>query len=168
VPAPAHPVRVFLNYIFNVSLLNDPLIVDTSASICITPHASDFKTDMYCSSSVQVKDLSGVTTATGEGMIQWPVIDEAGVTMILEVPAIHLESATVRLLSPQVLIKSSSATMTMDSKGLSFKFPSGSTVRAPINNHTNLPQILLSDAPPLTPSSFGFDTFSFEAELLSD
>jgi hypothetical protein len=27
---------------------------------------------------------------------------------------------------------------------------------------------LLSDAPPLTPSPFGFDTFSFEAKLLSD
>jgi hypothetical protein len=114
---------VFLSYIFNVSLPNDPLIVETGASICITPHASDFKTDTYRSSSVQVKNLSGVTTATGKGTIQWPVTDEAGVTMILEVPGIHLESATVRLLSPQVLIKSCTATMTMDSDGLSFKFP---------------------------------------------
>jgi hypothetical protein len=58
--------------------------------------------------------------------------------------------------------------MTMDDQGLSFLFKSGSTIKAPINNHTNLPQIPLSDAPALTPSTFGFDTFSFEAELLSD
>jgi hypothetical protein len=129
-----------------MSLPNDPLIVDTGASICITPHASDFKTDTYRSSSVQVKDLSGVTTATDEGMIQWSVTDESGVTMILEVPGIHLESATVCLLSPQVLIKSSTATVTMGSDGLSFNFPFGLTVRALINDQTNLPQISLSDA----------------------
>ena len=166
-PAPT-VVRILLNYIFNVKLPHEPLIVDTGASVCITPYASDFKDGTYRPSSMKIRDLSNITSAAGEGTIQWPVTDESGVTFMLEVPGVHLESATVRLLSPQVLIRSAACTMTMDDQGLSFQFRSGSTIKAPVNNQTNLPQIPLSDAPALTPSTFGFDTFSFEAELLSD
>jgi hypothetical protein len=67
-PAPT-VVRVLLNYIFNITLPHEPLIVDTGASVCITPHASGFKHGTYHPSSMKIKNLSNTTPAAGEGTI---------------------------------------------------------------------------------------------------
>jgi hypothetical protein len=44
-----------------------PLIVDSGASCCISPHREDFVT--YHDSKVKIKDLSGVNKVSGEGMV---------------------------------------------------------------------------------------------------
>jgi hypothetical protein len=45
-----------------------PLIVDLGASCCIMPHRSDFT--HYTCSSIKIKDLSGVNTVAGRGLIK--------------------------------------------------------------------------------------------------
>jgi hypothetical protein len=100
--------RVFPILAYNVKLAEDaPLIVDTGASVCITPSLADFKHGLYRTSQLCVKDLSGENPVAGEGIIQWKVEDESGVTRLIEVPGVHIVSSPVRLLSPQVLLATS-------------------------------------------------------------
>jgi transposase InsO family protein len=159
---------VLLNYVFNISPSDEPLIVDTGASVCITPHLDDFVPGTYQSSSLIVKDLSGANEVAGEGTIAWSVVDDTGITQTIIVPGVHIASAKVRLLSPQVLMTHSDSTMTMTKSGVRFSYASGHSVSAPINKRMNLPQLRLSNDPPLPDSPFGFNTFGFEAELASD
>jgi hypothetical protein len=159
---------IFLHYAFNISLPDEPLIVDTGASVCITPHLSDFIPGTYQPSTLVVKDLSGLNKVAGEGTIAWSVIDAHGNPLTIKVPGVHIDSAKVRLLSPQVLMKFSTATMTMTESVLSFNYESGHALVAPVNCHTNLPHLRLSDSPPISDSAFGFNTFGFESELADD
>jgi hypothetical protein len=82
-----------------------PLIIDTGASCCITPHKSDFIPSSYKSSQVQIKDLSGTNSVTGEGMLLWKVLDRYGREVIIKIKGYHVPKASVRLLSPQSLFK---------------------------------------------------------------
>jgi hypothetical protein len=135
--------RVLVNYVFNINFTNEPIIVDTGASVCITPHADDFKPGSYRPSTIKVKDLSGTNHAAGEGIIQWSVTDDSGNTRLLEVPGVHLDFSAVQLLSPQVLLQESSSTMSMDSSAVTFHLPYGPTLCAPIDKASNLPQLPL-------------------------
>ena len=165
---PRSCMTVLLGYIFNVALPDEPLIVDTGASVCITPHLSDFIPGTYQPSSLVVKDLSGLNKVAGEGIIAWNVIDAHGNPYTIKVHGVHIESAKVRLLSPQVLMKSTKAKMSMTDSILSFQFASGHAILAPVSKRTNLPHLRLSDSPPITDSTFGFNTFSFESELTAE
>ncbi len=78
------------------------LIVDMGASVCITHHHSDFIT--YQPSNIKIKDLSSTNRVKGEGILQWKVEDTKGNTVALDLKGYHIESAEVRLLSPQVLL----------------------------------------------------------------
>ena len=127
--------------IFNVKLPDSPLIVDSGASVCITPHRRDFKPGTYASSKMKIRDLSGVNKVHGEGIIQWPVKDSNNNTVLIEVPGFHLDSAEVRLLSPQVLQRSvpgSGFTM-IDGKS-SILLPGNHILPAPVSNRSNLPE----------------------------
>ncbi len=81
---------------------NSLLIIDSGASICITPHRMDFVT--YKTSKMKIKDLSSSNTVAGEGLMRWKVEDLAGCVVNLELPGYHIPGAEVRLLSPQVLL----------------------------------------------------------------
>eukprot|EP00956_Cyclotella_meneghiniana_P018651 scaffold31189_cov72-Cyclotella_meneghiniana.AAC.2 len=65
-----------------------PLIVDSGASCCITPHRDDFVS--YGASKVKVKDLSGVNKVAGEGLISWTVVDRFGAQHELQLKAYHI------------------------------------------------------------------------------
>ena len=160
-------LRSFLIHIFNVTMPSDcPLIIDTGASVCITPHASDFKQGTYRPSTLKVKDLSGDNNVHGEGIIQWPIKDSSGTTCVLELPGLHIETAAVRLLSPQLLnkvIPGSSLHLVDDSMTLCLG--TGPVIPVPIEAKSNLPQIPLSSDPIPPASTFGSDTFGMESSL---
>ena len=88
---------------YNGSINNGlPLIVDTGASVCITPRREDFI--FYRDSKVKIKDLSKTNTVAGEGIVRWKVRDKTGKIVNLDLPGYHIPNAEVRLLSPQVLL----------------------------------------------------------------
>ncbi len=72
------------------------------ASVCITPHRSDFIT--YQPSSIKIKDLSSTNRVKGEGKLRWKVEDSKGNIVALDLQGYHVKSAEVKLLSPQVLL----------------------------------------------------------------
>jgi len=80
-----------------------PLIIDSGASVCVTPCREDFT--VYRDSTVKIKDLSKTNTVAGEGLIRWKVKDKTGKTVFIDLPGYHIPKAEVRLLSPQVLLK---------------------------------------------------------------
>ncbi len=45
------------------------LIIDSGASICITPHRPDFIT--YKTNNMKIKDLSSSNKVAGEGLLRW-------------------------------------------------------------------------------------------------
>ena len=81
-----------------------PLIVDTGASVCITPNKGDFIASTYRPSSLKIKDLSLSNKVLGKGMIRWSILDSQGSVAMIEMPGYHIATAEVRLLSPQVLL----------------------------------------------------------------
>ncbi len=58
------------------------LIVDSGASVCISPLRSDFIT--YKPSQMKIKDLSSSNKVQGEGIIKWRVLDSSGQEISIE------------------------------------------------------------------------------------
>eukprot|EP00956_Cyclotella_meneghiniana_P016664 scaffold26464_cov80-Cyclotella_meneghiniana.AAC.2 len=155
--------------VLNVKLPTEcPLVVDTGASVCVTPHRRDFKPGTYKASDMKLRDLSGVNGVRGEGIIQWPVRTSDGATVLVEVPGFHVETAGVRLLSPQVLhttLPGSGYSMT--DKVSAITLPDDRVLPAPISS-SNLPELSLSTDPVVVDSTFGIRAFTFDSALASE
>ncbi len=78
------------------------LIIDSGASICITPHHSNFIT--YQQSKMKIKDLSSLNNVAGEGLLHWKIEDVSGRIITFDLHGYHIPNAKVCLLSPQVLL----------------------------------------------------------------
>jgi hypothetical protein len=78
------------------------LIIESGASICITPHRLDFIT--YKMSDMKIKDLSSSNKVAGEVLLRWKVEDCAGCVVNLDLPGYHIPGAEVCLLSLQVIL----------------------------------------------------------------
>jgi hypothetical protein len=149
--------RVHPTYLFNVKMKHVPLIVDSGASVCITPELSDFKHGSYKRSNMKVRDLSGENKVLGEGLVHWAVKDIHGNTHVIEIFALHIPHAGVRLLSPQVLKRTHNIGGSMEDDGIHLSSPNVS-ILAPYSSISNLPELELVDMPKT--SSIWSDTFA--------
>jgi hypothetical protein len=86
----------------SITIHNSLMIIDLGASVCITPHQSDFI--MYAASNMKIKYLSLSNTVASEGLMCWKVEDRAGRVVNLDLPGYHIPGVEVCLLSPQVLL----------------------------------------------------------------
>jgi hypothetical protein len=124
--------------------LGAPLIVDSGALCCISPHREDFTT--YYNSTVKVEDLSGLNKVAGEGMISWKVLDREGREVEIQLRAYHMPAASVRLLSPQSLfnaVKGSDGYQ--NHKKYTIMLPNKRFLDAPYGR-ANLPLLALSNS----------------------
>ena len=64
---------------YSNSTVEKDVIINTGASICISPHKDDFTT--YASSDMKIKDLFLTNKVAGKGMIKWHLKDENGHTV---------------------------------------------------------------------------------------
>jgi hypothetical protein len=149
---------VYPTYLFNVKKQHVPLIIDSGASVCVTPEKADFKPGSYRPSNMKVRDLSsGENKVLGEGLVHWPVKDERGNTHVIEIFCIHIPSAGVRLLSPQVLKRTHNIGGSIDDDGIRLSSKDVSMF-APYSSISNLPELQLVDMPKT--SSAWSDAFS--------
>ena len=79
----------------NLQTVLSSVIVDSGASVCISPHRSDFVT--YNNSNMKIKDLSSSNTVAGEGIVRWNLEDSLGNPVEIEVLGYHIPTAEVRL-----------------------------------------------------------------------
>ena len=116
-----------------------PLIIDTGASVCITPLKSDFQT--YHPSTMKIKDLSSSNTVAGEGILCWTVVDVNGNHVTLTLPGYHIPTAEVRLLSPQLLLEQNGGYTHQTSNIIQLRLDSGECTDASYCARTHLPTL---------------------------
>ncbi len=90
-------------YCFSSQANEGNIIINSAASVCISPHRSDFIT--YNKSAMKVKDLFSSNQVAGKGIIQWSIKDHRGELVSVELLGYHIPEAEVRLLGPQVLLR---------------------------------------------------------------
>ena len=160
-PNGRHPVVNAL-WFFNLRMEHIPLIIDTGASCCITPCKADFKPNSYRSSDIKVRDLSGENQVIGQGTVLWTVKDTRGRKQVIELPALHIPTAKVRLLSPQVLKKLHNVGGGIEEDGIALLGADDVKIFAPYNDLSNLPELTLHDPP--SASAFWESAFAFNEE----
>jgi hypothetical protein len=90
-------------YCLSRTTICSSIIIDSGASVFISPHKSDFIT--YKDSKMKIKDLSSLNQVASEGIISWSLQDKNGDSVQIELKGYHIPNAEVHLLSPQVLLK---------------------------------------------------------------
>ena len=140
-----------------------PLIVDTGASCCITPHKHDFVEGTYKDSEVQIKDLSGLNKVAGRGLIRWRVRDKLGRVQTIEIEGYHMPKTSVRLLSPQSVIKTLGGSGDINHLRFVLFLPGDVTLVAPYNL-ANLPILPLVDSVSTTAGLWN-ECFGFNSEM---
>jgi hypothetical protein len=118
------------------------LIIDSGASVCISPHKSDFIT--YNKSKLKIKDLSSSNHVAGEGIIWWSMHNALGTPIQIELLGYHLPKADVRLLGPQVLITTIGRQLLQADKGIDISLNNGISLFAQYCPQSNLPLIPLA------------------------
>ncbi|KAL3911553.1 MAG: hypothetical protein SGARI_001593 [Bacillariaceae sp.] len=79
-----------------------PIVIDTGASISITPFKSDFIEPPRTNSKIPaLKGLAHKTEVAGWGKVSWIIGDMYGVVHRVETYAYYVPEATIRLYSPQ-------------------------------------------------------------------
>jgi hypothetical protein len=136
------------------------LIIDSGASVCISPHKSDFIT--YNKSSMKIKDLYSSNQVAGEGIDWWLMQDDHGILIQIELLEYHMPKADVRLLSPQVPIKTIGGQSLQMDKMIDVTLNNGIKLFAQYCPQSNLPLIPLTLHTESTNSfwnaAFGFTT----------
>jgi hypothetical protein len=137
----------FLNSInlpmcFSSMTVLSSVIVNSGALVCISPHCSNFVT--YNNSNMKIKDLSSSNTVAGEGIVHWNLEDSLGNPVEIEVLGYHIPTAEVRLLSPQVLLKTIGGQALLDGSEIKFNLDNGHEFSARLCPCSNLPLIPLA------------------------
>ena len=117
-------------------------IVDTGASICVSPFREDFVTYEPMTGTV-IKGLSKGANIAGRGTLVWNV-DVGGTMVELHLRAVHVPAASQRLLCPQQLHQEWCPSMRkseLDGDSIELHFPQGD-VPCPFNE-SNLPELKL-------------------------
>ena len=122
-----------------------PIVIDTGASMSITPVLSDFAVHPTPSTTKSLGSLTTAkTTISGEGMATWLIKDFNGITRSLSTTAYYVPDATIRLFSPQVYIRENptNSSLLLDSEGIAMTLTCGTILRFPLQKGSNLPIIL--------------------------
>jgi hypothetical protein len=125
----------------SLKTIRSSLIIDSGASVCITPFKTDFVS--YKPSTMKIKDLSSSNKVTGEGIIKWLFSDKDGTSVHIKVPGYHMPKAEVRLLSPQVLLQAIGGHSIQTANGIDISLNNGIKFLAMYCKQSNLPIIPL-------------------------
>ncbi len=126
-------------YMSDAGIVDPPLIIDTGASVYITPLKSDFAT--YHPSKMRIKDLSLSNAVAGEGMLSWHVVDLDRKQVTITLPGYHIPTAEVRLLSPQLLLAQYGGYSHQTARKIQIHLDSGEAMEASYCNKTRLPML---------------------------
>ena len=117
-------------------------IVDTGASLCVSPFKEDFVNYEPLTGTV-IKGLSKGAAIAGRGTLVWNV-DVGGTVVELKLRAVHVPTASHRLLCPQQLFQEWNPNMRkseLDGDSVVIHFPEGDVECS--FNKSNLPELKL-------------------------
>ena len=124
------------------SVLCSHIINDSGASVCLSPHRSDFIT--YHASTMKIKDLSSSNQVAGEGIVRWTMQNAHGYPVDVDLLGYHIPKAEVRLLSPQVLLNTFGGEGIINGTGIDFALSDGNKFSSKYCPRSNLPLIPLA------------------------
>jgi hypothetical protein len=78
-----------------------PIVVDSGASVSVTPHIRDFRGPLQKCPTKSLDGLSSKTEVLGMGKVTWEVQDLYGVTRTITTMAYYVPAANIRLFSPK-------------------------------------------------------------------
>ena len=82
-----------------------PIVIDTGASVSLTPQPEDFVGPIRPPSLKSLQGLKGSVNIVGEGTVEWRVRDVLGQVRTISTKGFYVPSASVRLFSPQTYLK---------------------------------------------------------------
>jgi len=130
-----------------------PIVLDSGASVSITPLASDFVTPIQPMPNSSVRGLSSSTRIAGIGYVEWTLRDVNGTIATIRTKAYHIPDAEVRLFSPQVYFQENSGGSYLINKDTTLlTLPNGKQLTFPFFLGNNLPM----DVEP-TPTGLSFE-----------
>jgi hypothetical protein len=126
--------------------LHIPMVVDTGASLSLTPFLDDFDNTP---GKLELKELQAVSSATkveGIGTVCWKVIDLYSAVHTLKTKAYYVLTAHIRLYSPQAHFRESSkGSLDLNLETLTLRFPNKVKLVFPINPANQLLLMFLDD-----------------------
>ena len=81
-----------------------PIVLDTGASISVTPYESDFVSDLE-ECDVELHGLSDTVKVEGIGWVEWSIQDSFGQVAKIRTRAYLVPAGNIRLFSPQAYFK---------------------------------------------------------------
>ena len=78
-----------------------PVIIDTGASISLTPVITDFVGEIEPADLDSLQGLSSKTKVCGQGIVNWKIQDMFGIVRTVSTKAYYVPDASTRLMSPQ-------------------------------------------------------------------
>jgi hypothetical protein len=96
------------SFYLGLNAADAPIVIDSGASLSISPHRGDFVGDIKQLNST-IKGIYTVTKIAGVGTVRWTFKDVFGSIKIIETRAYYIPDAGVRLLSPQVYFQEQQA-----------------------------------------------------------
>jgi hypothetical protein len=152
-------------YCLSSKTVNSSVIIDSGASVCISPNLSDFIT--YKDSKMKIKDLSSSNKVAGEGILRWKLQDVNGDSVHVELLGYHIPNAEVCLLSPQVLLQTICGHTLQTVNGIHVVLDNGNNFGATFCPRSNLPMIPLA-LDKNTKQCFWNTTFGFSIDSFGD
>ena len=120
-----------------------PIVIDSGASISITPNIRDFIGKIEPCKMTALTGLTNTTPVVGRGIVHWDVVDIFGVTRAIKTTAYYVPDATIRLYSPQAYFQEhQSGSLLMDHRRTKLFLADGSCLEFPYNHGNNLPLML--------------------------
>jgi hypothetical protein len=127
------------------------VIWDTGATLCVTPHLSDFATPPTPSPETHIlKGLAKGLSINAVGTVQWTCTADDGAPYVILAPGYHVPASERRLLSPQAFLQKeyqqhgTEMNACQNWQGLYLNCPDGRRVSMPYNERNNLPTLYIS------------------------
>jgi len=125
---------------------NLPIVLDTGASMSITPYRQDFCSRIDKGELKELTGLSHKTRVAGVGMIKWTVRDVFGQVRSFKTKGYYVPDANIRLFSPQTYMQEQKGgKVVLTHRMTSFFLPDGFELQFPYQQNNNLPLMLTAD-----------------------
>lgn len=118
-----------------------PIVIDTGASISLTPNLEDFIGPLSDSEWVDLDGVGGnKVKIEGAGQVAWTIRDYFGNVEVVKTQALYCPDATIRLFSPQTyFVEHDSGDCHLNKTQLKLVLENGQTLYFPYQRGSNLP-----------------------------
>ena len=86
-----------------------PIVIDTGASLSVTPNISDFVDGLVNGNLPDLRGLNHTTMVAGAGLVEWTVFDIHNRVQTIRTWAFYVPDANIRLFSPSLTFRNRAA-----------------------------------------------------------